>query len=193
MFKQLITESMSKSPWLFHINAGSCNGCDIEIVAVLTPRYDAERLGFKLAGSPRQADIVLVTGPVTKQSLPRVLRAISQVPEPRVIVTMGSCPQSGNVFRGSYSVAGPLSKYVDVDVDIAGCAPKPEAVIDGLAKAMGILSEKRAAMYKKGAKKVPAEPVQEVKDEAEAPAEPVQEAKNEAETPAEAAQEGGEQ
>ena len=100
MFKQLITESMSKSPWLFHINAGSCNGCDIEIVAVLTPRYDAERLGFKLAGSPRQADIVLVTGPVTKQSLPRVLRAISQVPEPRVIVTMGSCPQSGNVFRG---------------------------------------------------------------------------------------------
>ena len=154
-------------------------------MAVLTPRYDAERLGFKLAGSPRQADIVLVTGPVTKQSLPRVLRAISQVPEPRVIVTMGSCPQSGNVFRGSYSVAGPLSKYVDVDVDIAGCAPKPEAVIDGLAKAMGILSEKRAAMYKKEAKKVPAEPVQEVKDEAETLAE--------AETPAEAAQEGGEQ
>ena len=141
---------MGKSPWLFHINAGSCNGCDIELVAVLTPRYDAERLGFKLSGSPRQADIVVVTGPVTKQSLPRVLRAISQVPEPRVIVTMGSCPQSGNVFRGSYSIAGPLSKYVDVDVDIAGCAPKPEAIIDGLAAAMKILSEKRAAMYKKG-------------------------------------------
>ena len=185
MFKQLITESMSKSPWLFHINAGSCNGCDIEIVAVLTPRYDAERLGFKLAGSPRQADIVLVTGPVTKQSLPRVLRAISQVPEPRVIVPMGSCPQSGNVFRGSYSVAGPLSKYVDVDVDIAGCAPKPEAVIDGLAKAMGILAEKRAAMYKKDGKKAPAEPVQEVIAE-EAPA-------AQAEVPVEAAQEGGEQ
>ncbi|MCR4607658.1 MAG: NADH-quinone oxidoreductase subunit NuoB [Oscillospiraceae bacterium] len=148
MFKKLITESMGKSPWLFHINAGSCNGCDIELVAVLTPRYDAERLGFKLSGSPRQADIVVVTGPVTKQSLPRVLRAISQVPEPRVIVTMGSCPQSGNVFRGSYSIAGPLSKYVDVDVDIAGCAPKPEAIIDGLALAMKILSDKRAAMYK---------------------------------------------
>ena len=135
MFKNLITESMSKSPWLFHINAGSCNGCDIELVAVLTPRYDAERLGFKLTGTPRHADVVVVTGPVTKQVLPRVLRAISQVPEPRVIVTMGSCPQSGNVFRGSYSVAGPLSKYVDVDVDIAGCAPKPEAIIDGLAGA----------------------------------------------------------
>lgn len=150
MFKKLITESMGKSPWLLHINAGSCNGCDIELVAVLTPRYDAERLGFRLAGTPRQADIVVVTGPVTKQSLPRVLRAISQVPEPRVIVTMGSCPQSGNVFRGSYSIAGPLSKYVDVDVDIAGCAPKPEAIIDGLATAMKILSEKRADMYKKG-------------------------------------------
>ena len=88
----------------------------------------------------------MVTGPVTKQSLPRVLRAISQVPEPRCIVTMGSCPQSGNVFRGSYSVAGPLSKYVDVDVDVAGCAPKPEAVIDGLALAAKILKEKRGRM-----------------------------------------------
>ena len=133
MFKKLIAESAAKSPWLFHINAGSCNGCDIELVSVLTPRYDAERLGFKLAGSPRHADIVVV----------RVLRAISQVPEPRCIVTMGSCPQSGNVFRGSYSVAGPLSKYVHVDVDVAGCAPKPEAVIDGLALATKILKEKR--------------------------------------------------
>ena len=143
MFDKLITESMGKSPWLFHINAGSCNGCDVELVAVLTPRYDAERLGFRLAGSPRQADIVVVTGPITKQSLARVLRSISQVPEPRCIVTMGSCPQSGNVFRGSYSVCGPLSKYVHVDVDVAGCTPKPEAVIEGLAKATEILMEKR--------------------------------------------------
>ena len=151
MFDTLITESMGKSPWLFHINAGSCNGCDIELVAVLTPRYDAERLGFKLAGSPRQADIVVVTGPITKQSLPRVLRAISQVPEPRCIVTMGSCPQSGNVFRGSYSVCGPLSKYVHVDVDVAGCTPKPEVVIEGLATATKILMEKR--QNKKGGQK----------------------------------------
>ena len=198
MFKNLITESMSKSPWLFHINAGSCNGCDIELVAVLTPRYDAERLGFKLTGTPRHADVVVVTGPVTKQVLPRVLRAISQVPEPRVIVTMGSCPQSGNVFRGSYSVAGPLSKYVDVDVDIAGCAPKPEAIIDGLALAMKILSEKRAAMNAKPeAKPAPAEePKEEVVAEEVKPAEePVEEAAP-AEPAAEEAvpaQEGGEQ
>ena len=146
MFKNLIAESAAKSPWLFHINSGSCNGCDIELVAVLTPRYDVERLGFKLAGSPRQADIVVVTGPVTKQSLDRVLRTIDQVPEPRCIVTMGSCPQSGNVFKGSYCVCAPLSKYVPVDVDIAGCAPKPEAIIDGLAKATEILKQKRGQM-----------------------------------------------
>ena len=146
MFDKLITESMGKSPWLFHINAGSCNGCDIELVAVLTPRYDAERLGYKLAGSPRQADIVVVTGPITKQSLPRVLRAISQVPEPRCIVTMGSCPQSGNVFKGSYSIEGPLEKYCHVDVAIAGCTPKPEAIIEGLYKAAQILQKKREAM-----------------------------------------------
>ena len=143
MFKKAIQESSAKSPWLFHINAGSCNGCDIEVVSVLTPRFDAERLGFKLVGSPRHADIVVVTGPVTKQSLPRVLRAIEQVPEPKCIVTCGSCPQSGNVFKGSYSVAGPLSKYVHVDVDIAGCSPRPEAIIDGLALATQILAQKR--------------------------------------------------
>ena len=142
MFRKLIDESTAKSPWLFHINAGSCNGCDIELVSVLTPRFDAERLGFKLAGSPRHADIVVVTGPVTKQSLPRVLRAIEQVPEPKCIVTMGSCPQSGNVFKGS-SIAGPLSRYVHVDVEVAGCAPRPEAVIDGLALAAKLLAEKR--------------------------------------------------
>ena len=86
----------------------------------------------------------MVSGPITKQSLPRVLRAISQAPDPKCIVTIGSCPQSGNVFKGSYSVAGPLSKYVHVDVDVAGCAPKPEALIDGLALATKILREKRA-------------------------------------------------
>ena len=148
MFKKLIAESAAKSPWLFHINAGSCNGCDIELVSVLTPRYDAERLGFKLTGTPRHADSVVVTGPVTKQSLPRVLRAISQVPEPRCIVTMGSCPQSGNVFKGSYAIDGPLEKYTHVDVSVGGCTPKPEAIIAALAKATEILKEKRKEMHK---------------------------------------------
>jgi membrane-bound hydrogenase subunit mbhJ len=142
VFKKLIENSAAKSPWLFHVNTGSCNGCDIELVSVITPRYDAERLGFKLAGTPKHADIVVVTGPVTEQSRERLVRTLSQIPDPKVVVAMGSCPQSCNVFKGSYSVAGPLDKYTHVDVNIAGCAPKPEAVIAGLAKAAEILKQK---------------------------------------------------
>ncbi len=148
MFKKMIADSMSKSPWIYHVNTGSCNGCDIELVAVLTPRYDAERFGFKLAGTPRHADIVVVSGPITSQSKERLLRTLEQVPEPRCIVTLGSCPQSGNVFKGSYSVEAPIEKFVHVDVAIAGCTPKPEAVIEGLYKAAMILKEKREAMKK---------------------------------------------
>ena len=148
MFKKLIANSMAKSPWIYHINTGSCNGCDIELVAVLTPRYDAERFGFKLAGTPRHADIVVVTGPITSQSRDRLIRTLEQVPEPKCVVSMGSCPRSGNVFKGSYSVEGPLEKYVDVDVAVAGCTPKPEAVIEGLYKAAQILKQKREGMKK---------------------------------------------
>lgn len=83
MFQRMIDKSMAKSPWIFHINAGSCNGCDIELVSVLTPRYDAERLGFRLTGTPRQADIVVVSGPVTSQTKDRLVRTLAQVPEPR--------------------------------------------------------------------------------------------------------------
>ena len=146
MFKKMIAASTAKSPWIYHINTGSCNGCDIELVAVLTPRYDAERFGFKLAGTPRHADIVVVSGPITSQSKERLVRTLEQVPEPKVVVTLGSCPRSGNVFKGSYSVEAPLDKCTVVDVSIAGCTPKPEAVVAGLAKAAEILKEKREAM-----------------------------------------------
>lgn len=146
MFKKMIAASTAKSPWIYHINTGSCNGCDIELVAVLTPRYDAERFGFKLAGTPRHADIVVVSGPITSQSKERLIRTLEQVPEPKVVVTLGSCPKSGNVFKGSYSVEAPIDQYTDVDVSIAGCTPKPEAVVAGLAKAAEILKQKREAM-----------------------------------------------
>ena len=148
MFDKLIAKSAAKSPWIYHVNTGSCNGCDIELVAVLTPRYDAERFGFKLAGTPRHADIVVVSGPITTQSKERLIRTLEQVPEPKVVVSLGSCPRSCNVFKGSYSVEGPLEKYTKVDVSVAGCTPKPEAVIEGLYKAAQILQEKREAMKK---------------------------------------------
>lgn len=148
MFEKLIDNSMAKSPWIFHINAGSCNGCDIELVSVLTPRYDAERLGFRLTGTPRQADIVVVSGPITLQTRDRLVRTLAQVPEPRVVVSLGSCPRSGNVFKGSYAIDGPLDKYTHVDVSVGGCTPKPEAIIAALAKAAEILAEKRKEMHK---------------------------------------------
>ena len=101
---------------------------------------------FELADQYGDVDIVVVSGPVTSQSKDRLLRTLEQVPEPRCIVTIGSCPQSGNVFKGSYSVEAPLEQYCHVDVAIAGCTPKPEAVIEGLYKAAQILKKKREAM-----------------------------------------------
>jgi Ni,Fe-hydrogenase III small subunit len=131
------------SPWIYHLNTGSCNGCDIELIALLGPRFDVERFGVKLTGTPRHADIIIVTGPVTSQSRDRMLRILSQVPEPKVVVSLGSCPMSCNVFKGSYSVDGPLDKWVKVDVTVAGCSPKPEAMIDGILKAVEVLKAKR--------------------------------------------------
>ena len=134
----LMSLSKEKSPWIYHLNTGSCNGCDIELVALLGPRYDVERFGVKLTGSPKHADIVIVTGPVTTQSRERMLRVLSQVPEPKVVMSIGSCPMSCNVFKGSYSVDGPLDKWTKVDVAVGGCAPKPEAIIQGLVEAVKI-------------------------------------------------------
>ncbi|WP_163194828.1 NADH-quinone oxidoreductase subunit B family protein [Clostridium thermarum] len=143
MFDKLIDQSRAKSPWIFHLNAGSCNGCDIELIALLGPNFDAERFGVKLTGTPRHADIVFVTGPITSQSRERMQRVLAQVPDPKVIVSLGSCPISGNVFKGSYSIEGPLDKWVHVDVAVGGCPPKPEAMMDGLLKAIEILNKKR--------------------------------------------------
>lgn len=130
------SRSRIKSPWLFHLNTGSCNGCDIEIVAALTPRYDAERLGCVLVGSPRHADVLLVTGPVTRQMLPRVIRVYEQVPEPKVVVAIGSCANSGSPFLGSPMIEGPLDKIIPVDVYVAGCPPRPEAIVRGIVTAV---------------------------------------------------------
>lgn len=141
----MIEKGRKRSPWIYHVNTGSCNGCDIELLALLGPRYDIERFGVKLAGSPRHADIVVVTGPVTVQSRDRMLRVLSQVPEPKVVVSIGSCPASCNVFKGSYSVDGPLDKWTKVDVTVVGCAPKPEAIAKGILEAVEILNKKREA------------------------------------------------
>ncbi len=120
------------SPWAIHFNSGSCNGCDIEILATLTPRYDVERFGIKLEGSPRHADILIVTGPVTRQARERLLRTYEQMPEPKFVMSVGSCSVSGGVFQGCYNVGGSVNEVIPVDVFIPGCPPRPEAIIDGI-------------------------------------------------------------
>lgn len=129
----------SKSPWLYRINSGSCNGCDVELATTACiPRFDVERLGCKYCGSPKHADIVLITGPLTARAKEKVLRLYDEIPDPKVTVAVGICPISGGVFRDSYAVEGPIDKYIDVDVNVAGCPPRPQAIIDGIAEAIKI-------------------------------------------------------
>lgn len=122
------------SPWAIHFNSGSCNGCDIELVALTTPRYDLERLGVRLHGSPRQADVLLVTGPVTRQARGALLRLYAQMPAPRLVMAVGSCALSGAAFRGCYNVLGGVDEVIPVDVYVPGCPPRPEAIVHGLLK-----------------------------------------------------------
>lgn len=128
-----------KSPWLYRINAGSCNGCDVELATTACiPRYDVERLGCKYCGSPKHADIVLITGPLTARVKEKVLRLYAEIPDPKVTVAVGICPISCGVFRDSYAIEGPIDKYIPVDVNIPGCPPRPQAIIEGIAEAIEI-------------------------------------------------------
>jgi ech hydrogenase subunit C len=160
-----------KSPWVIHFNSGACNGCDIEIVALLTPKYDVERFGIKLEPSPRHADVLLVTGSVTKQCSERLRRVYEQMPQPKFVVAIGACACSGGVFQGTYGVEGGVDKVLPVNAYIPGCPPRPEAIIDGVVKLLNALSAS-TKKPKKEAKKAPEplpapapEPVLEVKQE----------------------------
>ena len=132
----------TKSPWILHYNAGSCNGCDIEILASLSPKYDLERFGVINTGNPKQSDIFLVTGPVTFRSRERLVELYTQMPEPKVVIAVGSCSCTGGVFRNMYNVEDGVDRYIPVDVYIPGCACSPELIIDGVVKGLEILESK---------------------------------------------------
>jgi ech hydrogenase subunit C len=134
---------MSKSPWIIHYDGSSCNGCDIEVLACLTPLYDVERFGIINTGNPKHADVFLITGSVNAQNIGVVRQIYSQMPEPKVVVAVGICACSGGVFRDCYNVMGGVDQAIPVDVYVPGCAARPEAIIDGVVKALGILEEKR--------------------------------------------------
>jgi ech hydrogenase subunit C len=138
----ILAKYRKKSPWILHYNAGGCNGCDIEILACLAPKYDIERFGMINTGNPKQSDILLVTGPVTKRSRERLVEIYAQMPEPKVVVSCGACACTGGVFRGMYNCEGGIDQYIPVDVYVCGCGTRPEQIIDGVVQALAILEKK---------------------------------------------------
>jgi len=140
---------LKKSPWLLHYDASSCNGCDIEVLAALTPLYDIERFGIINTGNPKHADIFLVTGGVNAQNKQVLINTYEQIPEPKVVIAIGICATSGGIYRECYNILGGIDKVIPVDVYVPGCAARPESIIDGVVTALGILEQKRLAMKTK--------------------------------------------
>ena len=140
---------ISKSPWILHYDASSCNGCDIEVLASLTPVYDLERFGIVNTGNPKHADILLITGGVNSQTKEVVKQLYEQMPEPKVVVAVGICACDGGIFKECYNILGGIDKVIPVDLYVPGCAARPQAIIDGVLKAVHLLDEKRAQMEKR--------------------------------------------
>ncbi len=137
---------LQKSPWILHYDASSCNGCDIEVLACLTPLYDVERFGIINTGNPKHTDIFVITGGVNEQNREVVRNLYDQIPDPKVVVAIGVCACSGGVFRETYNIAGGVDQIIPVDVYVPGCAARPESIIDGIVQGIGILKEKHQAM-----------------------------------------------
>jgi NADH-quinone oxidoreductase B subunit len=141
---KIVNWARLKSPWILHFNTGACNACDIEIVASLTPRYDIERFGVILKGTPRHADILLCSGPVTRQIECRLKRVYEQMAEPKFVVAVGTCACSGGVFNGCYNVKAGINSVIPVSAYIPGCPASPKAIIDGVVKLLKSLEEVEA-------------------------------------------------
>ena len=138
-----IVEALRKrSPWILHFDTGSCNGCDLEVWALLTPRYDVERFGGLNRANPKHADILLITGPVTKRCEDRLRNLYEQTAEPKLVVACGDCASTGAPFHNCYNVNGGVDKVIPVDVYIPGCAARPEALIDGFVLALSMWDKK---------------------------------------------------
>ena len=135
--------SLKRSPWVLHYNASSCNGCDLELVATLTPMYDPERFGVINTGNPKHADLLLVTGSVNARNASVLETLFDQMPSPKAVVAIGICATSGCVFAEAYNVLGGVDKVLPVDVYVPGCAARPEAILDGILRALDVLEGKR--------------------------------------------------
>ncbi|NLJ35793.1 MAG: NADH-quinone oxidoreductase subunit B family protein [candidate division WS1 bacterium] len=157
MLKKLAHWALCKSPWVCHLNGGSCNNCDIEIVASLMPRFDLERFGILLQGSPRHADVLLCTGPITRQIRDRIIRVYEQTPDPKFVIAVGTCGMSGRPFygKGSYNVLGGVDRILPVDMYIPGCPPRPDAITYGVLKLLSTVDPKIAEAVAELEKNIP--------------------------------------
>jgi len=147
LLDKLCQKAFTRALWVYHVNTGACNGCDIEVINVLTPYYDAERFGIKLVGSPRHADVLLVSGPVTRQVAPAVARLWEAVPAPKLVFAIGSCAAGGGIWFDTYNVIGGAEKVLPVDFYVPGCPPRPEAILYGVAVALGLAPKQVAPVY----------------------------------------------
>lgn len=130
-------EAFGGSIQVRHVDAGSCNGCEIEIASAFGPVYDLERYGVRLVASPRHADVLLVTGPVTHNMADPLVKAYEAMPSPKRVIALGECAINCGVFSGAYGVAGQVSDFVPVDLVITGCPPSPQDIIAGLRQLSG--------------------------------------------------------
>jgi Ni,Fe-hydrogenase III small subunit len=135
--REQIRRTLGRSLHLRHLDSGSCNACDWELTALLNPVYDVRRLGVDIVASPRHADGVIVTGPVTRNLEAAVRRTWEAVPEPRVVIAVGACASSGGIVGRSYASAGGVGEVLPVDVFVPGCPPRPEAIIYGILVSIG--------------------------------------------------------
>ena len=137
------TKALLKSLWVYHLCTGSCNNCDIEILDCLTPRFDIERFGMQLVGSPRHADVLLVTGIMNRQCVPGAKRAYEQTAKPCVVIAIGTCSLGQGIFKGTYNAPVPVDEVLPVDAYVPGCPPKPEAIIAAAVKLIEKLKGKK--------------------------------------------------
>lgn len=137
-----IKKVFGRSLAIREVDAGSCNACEVEIYNACNPIYDVERFGLSIVASPRHADMLVVTGPVTRNMILGLIQSFKATPSPKIVVAMGSCAISGGIFKDSYAVENGVDKIVPVDVYIPGCPPRPQAIIHGIMLALDKVEEK---------------------------------------------------